>query len=79
MKLGTCSRFTLQETADVVDSIEIVTTEGELQRLNRMDLKFGYRLSPFQDMKDLAAIVAVTFRLKQSESARRRQIEHLER
>ncbi|KAF7129185.1 hypothetical protein RHSIM_Rhsim10G0067200 [Rhododendron simsii] len=68
-----------QETADVVDSIEMVTTEGELQRLNRMDLKFGYRLSPFQDMKDLAAIVAVTFRLKQSESARRRQIEHLER
>lgn len=79
MKLGTCSRFTLQETADVVDSIEIVTTEGELQRLNRMDLKFGYRLSLFQDMKDLATIVAVTFRLKQSESARRRQIEQLER
>lgn len=77
--MATYSRFTLQETADFVDSIEIVTTGGELQRLNRMDLKFGYRLSPFQDMKDLAAIVAVTFRLKQSELARRRQIEHLER
>ncbi|CAL5372472.1 unnamed protein product [Camellia sinensis] len=68
-----------QETADVIDSIEIVTTEGKFQILNRTDLNFGYRTSPFQDMEDLAAIVAVTFQLKHSESARRRQQEYLER
>ncbi|CAL5326003.1 unnamed protein product [Camellia sinensis] len=67
-----------QETADVIDSIEIVTTEGKFQILNRTDLNFGYRTSPFQDMEDLAAIVAVTFQLKHSESARRRQQEYLE-
>lgn len=60
-------------------ALKVVTTEGELQRLNRMDLKFGYWLSPFQDMENLAAIVAVTLLLKQLKSARRRQIEHLER
>ncbi|KAI8020511.1 UDP-N-acetylenolpyruvoylglucosamine reductase [Camellia lanceoleosa] len=68
-----------QETADVIDSIEIVTTDGKFQILNRTDLNFGYRTSPFQDMEDLAAIVAVTFQLKHSESARRRQQEYLER
>ncbi|XP_059670584.1 uncharacterized protein LOC132316091 [Cornus florida] len=68
-----------QETADVIDSVEIVTNEGKFQTLNRIDLDFGYRLSPFQDMDNLAAIVAVTFRLKHSESARRRQQEYLER
>ncbi|KAL7221551.1 hypothetical protein ACSBR1_023496 [Camellia fascicularis] len=68
-----------QETADVINSIEIVTTEGKFQILNRTDLNFGYRTSPFQDMEDLAAIVAITFQLKHSESARRRQQEYLER
>ncbi|KAK9272697.1 hypothetical protein L1049_003074 [Liquidambar formosana] len=68
-----------QETADAIDSIEIVTTEGRLQTLKRSDLDFGYRSSPFQNMEDLAAIVAVTFQLNHCESARRRQQEYLER
>ncbi|KAA8547799.1 hypothetical protein F0562_004228 [Nyssa sinensis] len=68
-----------QEIADVIDSIEIVTTEGKFQTLNRTDLDFSYRSSPFQDMDHLAAIFAVTFRLKHSKSARKRQHEYLER
>ncbi|PSR87818.1 UDP-N-acetylenolpyruvoylglucosamine reductase [Actinidia chinensis var. chinensis] len=68
-----------QETADIVDSVEIVTTGGQFQTLLRVDLSFGYRSSPFQDMQDLAAIAAVTFRLRHSESARRKQLEYLER
>ncbi|RVW84550.1 UDP-N-acetylenolpyruvoylglucosamine reductase [Vitis vinifera] len=52
--------------------------EGRFQSLNRTDLKFGYRLSPFQNMKNLAAIVAVTFQLKHSASARRMQQQYLE-
>lgn len=68
-----------QETAGVIDSVDIVTLGGKLQRVSRNDLKFGYRSSSFQDMKDLAAIVAVTFQLQESTSARRKQREYLDR
>ncbi|KAL5743301.1 hypothetical protein ACOSQ2_026417 [Xanthoceras sorbifolium] len=68
-----------QETGDVIDSVDIVTVKGTIQRLERNDLNFGYRSSTFQDMEDLAAIVAVTFRLQQSGSARRKQQECLGR
>lgn len=68
-----------KETAGVIDSVDIVTLGGKLQRVSRNDLKFGYRSSSFQDMKDLAAIVAVTFQLQESISARRKQREYLER
>uniref|UniRef100_A0A2N9ERM1 UDP-N-acetylmuramate dehydrogenase n=1 Tax=Fagus sylvatica TaxID=28930 RepID=A0A2N9ERM1_FAGSY len=68
-----------QETADVVDRVDIIKNNGRFQTLNRIDLKFGYRSSPFQFMKDLGAIVAVTFRLQPSGSAKRRLQECLER
>ncbi|KAK2652202.1 hypothetical protein Ddye_012058 [Dipteronia dyeriana] len=41
--------------------VDVVTIQGKLQRLEKNDLNFGYRASTFQDMTDLAAIVAVTF------------------
>lgn len=69
----------LQETADVIDSVHILTTENKLQRLRRNELDFGYRFSPFQCMNDLVAIVGVTFRLQSSDSARARLLEYLER
>lgn len=69
----------MKETSNSIESIDIVTTEGKFQALDRVDLSFGYRSSPFQDMKDLAAIVAVTFRLQGSESARKRQQELMKR
>ncbi|KAL3525467.1 hypothetical protein ACH5RR_013839 [Cinchona calisaya] len=68
-----------QETGDAIDTMEIITCEGEFQMLNRGDLRFGYRSSVCQDMKNLAAITAVTFRLNNLESARDRQLEYLER
>ncbi|KAH7533283.1 hypothetical protein FEM48_Zijuj04G0114400 [Ziziphus jujuba var. spinosa] len=68
-----------QETADAVESVEIVTKDGKFQRLERADLSFGYRLTPFQTMQELAAIVAVTFQLQRSESSKMRQLEYLER
>ncbi|XP_031396953.1 uncharacterized protein LOC116207947 isoform X4 [Punica granatum] len=68
-----------QETADVVDSVNILTTEYKLQRYRRNELNFGYRYSACQDMNDLAAIVEATFRLQSSGSARTRQLEYLER
>ncbi|KAL3640432.1 hypothetical protein CASFOL_015400 [Castilleja foliolosa] len=69
----------LSETAAAVESIEIVTTKGEYKTIKRSDLSFGYRSSPFQDMNDLAAITAVTFQLKASQSAKKRQQEYLKR
>ncbi|CAI9766926.1 unnamed protein product [Fraxinus pennsylvanica] len=68
-----------QETADSIDCVEIITSEGEHQMLKKSDLAFGYRSSPFQNMEDFAAITAVTFRLEFSESARRQQQEDLKR
>ena len=69
----------MKETADVVDSVEIVKNDGSFQTLNRIDLKFGYRTSPFKFMKDLGSIVAVMFKLQPSGSAKRRLQEYLER
>lgn len=68
-----------QETADTIDCVEIITSEGEHQMLKKSDLAFGYRSSPFQHMEDFAAITAVTFRLEVSESARGQQQEYLKR
>ncbi|KAK6927945.1 UDP-N-acetylenolpyruvoylglucosamine reductase, C-terminal [Dillenia turbinata] len=68
-----------QETADVIESVEIVTMDGIFHTLRGNELNFGYRFSPFQIMENLAAITAVTFKLEHSESARRRQLEYLER
>ncbi|XP_041998337.1 UDP-N-acetylenolpyruvoylglucosamine reductase-like [Salvia splendens] len=53
-----------QETADAVESVEIMTRDGEYMTLNRSELGFVYRWSSFRDMKELAAITAVTFKLK---------------
>ncbi|GFP91152.1 UDP-n-acetylenolpyruvoylglucosamine reductase [Phtheirospermum japonicum] len=68
-----------QETVGAVESIEIITTKGEYKTIKRRDLNFSYRSSPFQDMNDLAAITAVTFRLKVSQSAKKKQQEYLKR
>ncbi|EHA8590435.1 putative UDP-N-acetylenolpyruvoylglucosamine reductase-like [Cocos nucifera] len=68
-----------QETGDVIDSVEMVTMDGEIRVLRRSDMAFGYRWSTFQQMKDLAAIVAVTFRLVPAETTRERQRAFLER
>lgn len=75
----TLFRFMLKETADAVESVEIVTAEGEYQILNRSELSYGYRSSSFQGMNNLAAITAVTFRLKVSKSAKKNQQEYLAR
>lgn len=69
----------MKETADVVDSIDIIKTDGRFQTLSKIDLNFGYRSSSFQYMEDLAAIVAVTFRLHPSRSSKKRLEEYLKR
>ncbi|KAM1264992.1 hypothetical protein EV1_034571 [Malus domestica] len=68
-----------QETANAIRSVEFVTMTGKFLRFSRTDLVFGYRSSPFQVMEELAAIIAVTFELQHSGSAKRRQHEYMER
>ncbi|XP_058091512.1 uncharacterized protein LOC131237641 [Magnolia sinica] len=68
-----------QETANSIDSIEIVTMDGRQQVLNACELVFGYRRSPFQEMEDIAAIAAVTFGLTASVNAMERQRVYLGR
>ncbi|XP_020087964.1 uncharacterized protein LOC109709973 [Ananas comosus] len=68
-----------QDTGSVIDEVEIVTTEGEVQRLRRSDIAFGYRWSSFQEMTDLAAILSARFRLTAAEKSRERQRALLER
>ncbi|KAL5557828.1 hypothetical protein UlMin_034039 [Ulmus minor] len=67
------------ETANAVDSIDIITIDGMLRRLHRANLSFGYRSSPFQDMEDLATIVAATFWLQCSGASKAILQEYLDR
>ncbi|KAI3965911.1 hypothetical protein MKX01_010868 [Papaver californicum] len=66
-----------QDISDAIYSVEILQTDGRLESVNQNDLAFSYRKSSFQDMEDLAAIVAVTFKLKPFPSAREQQKAYL--
>jgi UDP-N-acetylmuramate dehydrogenase len=71
----------VQETADVLQSVEIVTSSGDWCTLSkeREELAYSYRTSPFQKMKHVAAIVAATFHLTPCPNARQRQKLFLDR
>lgn len=61
------------ETSQSVFSIDYVTEEGELVTLEKNSLAFGYRSSPFQNLR--GAIVGATFQLIASPEARKKQLE----
>jgi hypothetical protein len=71
----------IMETADVLQSVEIVTSSGDWCILSkeREELAYSYRTSPFQKMKHVAAIVAATFQLTPCPNARQRQKLFLDR
>ena len=68
-----------QESADTIENVSIITMDGSHRVLNRSELAFGYRRSCFQQMEDMAAIVAVAFKLTPSVSAMEWQRTYLER
>eukprot|EP00245_Coleochaete_scutata_P011384 TRINITY_DN420_c0_g2_i1.p1 TRINITY_DN420_c0_g2~~TRINITY_DN420_c0_g2_i1.p1 ORF type:complete len:431 (-),score=51.81 TRINITY_DN420_c0_g2_i1:141-1433(-) len=70
-----------QETSSCLQSVEIVTTSGERQilRKERGELPYSYRMSPFQKMEGLAAVVAATFQLEKDPLARERQVKFMNR
>lgn len=61
------------ETCDVLHSIDYIDENGTLHVLNRQDLQFSYRHSPFQKMN--GAIVGATFKLFQAPLTRQKQLE----
>jgi hypothetical protein len=73
--------FYKMETADVLQSVEIITSSGDWCILSkeREELAYSYRTSPFQKMKHVAAIVAATFQLTPCPNARQRQKLFLDR
>ncbi|CAN6451615.1 unnamed protein product [Victoria cruziana] len=68
-----------QEISDVVESVEIITVNGEHRLIGRKELLFHYRRSSFQEMQDLAAIVAITFHLTPSSTSKKKAEEYLNR
>ena len=62
-----------RETCESLVAVDYISEKGELEYLNKNDLAFAYRTSPFQKMK--GAIVGATFSLTPSEDARKKQIE----
>lgn len=65
-----------RETCESLVSVEFLNHKGELEKLDRKALQFGYRHSPFQ--KRQGAITAATFRLETSSTAREKQLEIIE-
>lgn len=61
------------ETSQAIQSVDFVTETGMVQKLERQNMTFAYRSSPFQKMK--GAIVGATFALTPSSDARKRQID----
>jgi UDP-N-acetylmuramate dehydrogenase len=62
-----------RETCNSLVSVEFVNEQGELAVLSRSQIEFSYRFSSFQKQK--GAIVAATFALNYSPSAREKQLE----
>lgn len=50
------------EMSEVVETVTVLTTSGQLKTLDNADLDFGYRHSSIQDYDDI--VVSVTFGLK---------------
>lgn len=63
-----------QETQDTLSSVGVIDSKGEY--LERSDLSFSYRTSPFQKEDDI--IVSGRFQLKKDERARKEQLSIVE-
>ncbi|MBA3723144.1 MAG: UDP-N-acetylmuramate dehydrogenase [Parachlamydiaceae bacterium] len=61
-----------RETCESLESVDFVTNEGKLVRLMRSEIEFSYRHSSFHQRQ--GAIVAASFRLTPSDTAREKQL-----
>ena len=65
-----------QQVSDTVTWVEYVDEEGDLVRLKKEDLSFGYRYSSLQNRRGVVA--GIGFQLKKDEDSHRRQQEMVE-
>ena len=65
-----------QDTQTSLVEVEFVDEQGVLHRLNKSQMQFGYRSSPFQKMKGV--IVAARFQLQSKPEARKEQLDLLQ-
>lgn len=63
------------ETADVLTEVTYITKAGELLRLKKEELSFGYRTSIFQEWEGKGAIVEGVFTLQPNLSAKKTERE----
>lgn len=56
------------EISEVVSEAEVLTSDGEIKRLNNRELDFGYRHSSVQDYHDV--VISATFKLRSGDSNR---------
>ncbi|AFS28333.1 UDP-N-acetylmuramate dehydrogenase [Chlamydia psittaci] len=56
-----------QDTASVIESVEVINSQGEILSYNAEELAFGYRTSRFQDCNEF--ILSATFRLSRNSSS----------
>jgi UDP-N-acetylmuramate dehydrogenase len=61
-----------KETADALQSISYLHSDGKRLEYKREEIEFGYRFSSFQKMK--GAIISATFRLQPSASSKKQQL-----
>ena len=61
------------ETQDSLSSIDFMNEEGNIIFYSKKELSFGYRFSPFQQLK--GAIIGATFTLSRNQGSRAKQIE----
>ena len=61
-----------RETCQALHEVIFIDENGEQRNLSKEDLPFGYRYSPFQNMR--GCIAAVRFSLKEDSSARKSQL-----
>lgn len=64
------------DTQSIIVAVDYVTESGDIERIMREKMAFGYRTSSFQKIK--GAIARATFRLSPSQDARKKQLEIIE-
>ena len=71
--------FSSQEMSSIVESVRVLTSDGETITMHHEDLSFSYRSSCFQRLPHCVAIVGATLRLAKSEAARGKQMQLMDR
>uniref|UniRef100_A0A7S3XDW9 UDP-N-acetylmuramate dehydrogenase n=1 Tax=Picocystis salinarum TaxID=88271 RepID=A0A7S3XDW9_9CHLO len=68
-----------QQTSDVLVEVEYLDSQGKFHTLKKDQAKFGYRMSPFQEMPQPIVVTSAVFQLRKSDKSRARVMEYMDR